>query len=244
MLAVRNLIHKALAPQIFCEDRYRLLRLPAPVTTIPYSSPTAILASLPALRAEILRALDRFAAVPREKWFREVLVCVMTPQSSPYRAEAAMVVLEERGFFAGALSHDEVADILRNSAHYVRFHRVKAARLLRALESRDAVERILDGALPPLEERDQLRRLVLGLGMKEASHALRNIGRRGLAILDRHILRVLLECGLLASVPRSISDARYREIEQIFISFAYDLGESPDVLDLYLWARATGSVFK
>ncbi len=155
-----------------------------------------------------------------------------------------MGVLEERGFFAGALSHDEVADILRNPAHYVRFHRVKAARLLRALESRDAVERILDGALPPLEERDQLRRLVLGLGMKEASHALRNIGRRGLAILDRHILRVLLECGLLASVPRSISDARYREIEQIFISFACDLGESPDLLDLYLWARATGSVFK
>ena len=203
-----------------------------------------IFSGLAGMRPQLSEALSQFARVPETFWFREVLLCLLTPQSSPYHAEAAMVKLEQRGFFGGGVSEDEVAEILRTPAQYVRFHRVKAARLMRALEQRDEIEQLLSSGFSPREERDRLRGLVLGLGMKESSHALRNIGRCGLAILDRHILRALCDCGMLAEMPSSISDRRYRELESLFLSLADQLQESPDILDLYLWARATGSVFK
>lgn len=222
------------------------MRLLAPSPS-PVSSPhlcADIFADLCEMRGDLCEALSQFARIPPSMWFREVLLCILTPQSSPYHAEAAMVQLEERGFFCGGLSEDEVAEVLRTPAQYVRFHRVKAVRLLRAREQRDAIDQLLSLGLSPREERDKLRALVCGLGMKEASHALRNIGRCGLAILDRHILRALCDCGMLSEMPRSISDRRYRELESLFLSLADQLQESPDILDLYLWARATGSVFK
>ena len=49
--------------------------------------------------------------------------------------------------------------------------------------------------------------------MKESSHFLRNIGYRGYAILDKHILRGLHELGVIDEPARPSSPARYREIE-------------------------------
>lgn len=155
-----------------------------------------------------------------------------------------MCLLEKQGFFAGALEVAQVASILRTPESYIRFHNVKARRLVTALAIREDVESLLSAGLSPHEERDRLRALVSGLGMKEASHALRNIGRRGLTILDRHILRVMHEFALIDAIPTSLSDARYRVLEELFLSFCHQVGESPDVLDLYFWARATGGVFK
>src|SRR5262245_1813493 len=40
---------------------------------------------------------------------------------------------------------------------------------------------------------------IKGIGYKEASHYLRNIGYRGYAILDKHILRALSELGVIDS---------------------------------------------
>jgi len=212
---------------------------------IPDAQPIPdIFAHLNEMRPQLCEVLSQFAQVPKTAWFREVLLCLLTPQSSPYHAEAAMVKLQEMGFFCGRLSESEVAQVLRTPAQYVRFHRVKAARLMRALDQRDEIEQLLSAGLGANEERDRLRGLVSGLGMKESSHALRNIGRCGLSILDRHILRALCDCGMLEEMPSSISDGRYREIESLFLLLADKLNESPDVLDLYLWARATGSVFK
>jgi N-glycosylase/DNA lyase len=179
------------------------------------------------MRPQLCEVLSQFAQVPKTAWFREVLLCLLTPQSSPYHAEAAMVKLQEMGFFCGRLSESEVAEVLRTPAQYVRFHRVKASRLMRALNQRDEIEQLLSAGLGANEERDRLRGLVSGL-----------------AILDRHILRALCDCGMLEEMPSSISDRRYREIESLFLLLADKLNESPDVLDLYLWARATGSVFK
>lgn len=152
--------------------------------------------------------------------------------------------LEEQGFFVSTLDEVRIASVLREPESYIRFHNVKARRLVSALAIRNEVESLLTAGLSPREERDRLRQMVPGLGMKEASHALRNIGRRGLTILDRHILRVICELGLLDAVPSSLSDARYCAIEELFLSFCRTIGESPDVLDLYFWARATGEVFK
>ena len=85
---------------------------------------------------------------------------------------------------------------------------------------------------------------IMGLGYKEASHFLRNIGFRGYAILDKHILRSLYEFGVLDSSKPPTTKNRYIETENKFKEFANQLGIQLDELDLLLWSEKTGEILK
>ena len=80
-----------------------------------------------------------------------------------------------------------------------------------------------------------------GLGWKEASHFLRNIGYRDLAILDRHILRNLRRHRIIRTLPKTLTPSRYRAIEGKFRAFAGAIGIPMDELDLLFWSRETGA---
>ena len=103
---------------------------------------------------------------------------------------------------------------------------------------------MLDRGLDPQEERLWLVHNVKGLGWKESSHFLRNIGRKNLAILDRHILRNLTRHRVLRAFPRTLTPRHYAKIEQQFLSFAARLGITIDELDLLFWSRETGEILK
>jgi N-glycosylase/DNA lyase len=98
----------------------------------------------------------------------------------------------------------------------------------------------------PYERRDWLaqERQVKGLGYKEASHFLRNIGVRGHAILDKHVMRCLAEVGVLESSRPPTTRKKYLEIEQQFLEFAKQIRINCDELDLVLWSMKTGEVLK
>lgn len=85
---------------------------------------------------------------------------------------------------------------------------------------------------------------IKGLGYKEASHYLRNIGFRGYAILDKHILRCMSELGLIADPKPPSGRRRYLEVESIYHRFARDVEIDPDELDLVLWSMKTGKILK
>lgn len=85
---------------------------------------------------------------------------------------------------------------------------------------------------------------IKGLGFKESSHFLRNIGVFGLAILDKHILRTLHEYGYISNVPKSLNKKQYIEIEQKFILFSEELNINMDELDLLLWSIKNGEILK
>ena len=85
---------------------------------------------------------------------------------------------------------------------------------------------------------------VAGIGMKEASHFLRNVGFRGYAILDKHILRGLHELGVLDAPAPPSRPERYREIEARLLAYAKEIGLDPDELDLLLWSERTGEILK
>ena len=85
---------------------------------------------------------------------------------------------------------------------------------------------------------------IKGLGYKEASHFLRNIGFRGYAILDKHIINSLREMGVITKKLRPTTRAGYLEIEQRLARFAEELGIDMDHLDLLLWSRKTGEILK
>ncbi|MFN2595627.1 MAG: N-glycosylase [Pyrinomonadaceae bacterium] len=104
----------------------------------------------------------------------------------------------------------------------------------------------LESFADPIERRDWLARTrgIKGLGYKESSHFLRNVGYRGYAILDKHILRCLAELGVVASPDPPATRARYLDTEERLRRFARDARINFDELDLVLWSMKTGEILK
>ncbi|MBP6821851.1 MAG: N-glycosylase/DNA lyase [Acidobacteria bacterium] len=85
---------------------------------------------------------------------------------------------------------------------------------------------------------------IKGIGYKEASHYLRNIGYRGYAILDKHILRTLHDCGVIESPNPPSTKKKYLAVEEQMRNFAAELRINFDELDLLLWSNKTGEILK
>ncbi len=97
-----------------------------------------------------------------------------------------------------------------------------------------------------LERRDWLvkEKGIKGLGYKEASHYLRNIGFKGYAILDKHVLRSMAELKIIDDPKPPNTRSRYLKYEQLLKKFADQLGIDFDEMDLVLWSMKTGEILK
>ena len=98
----------------------------------------------------------------------------------------------------------------------------------------------------PLERRDWLAKEpgIKGLGYKESSHFLRNVGFKGYGILDKHVMRCLAEVGVVDSAKPATTRWKYLETETAMREFAKDVGIDFDELDLVLWSMKTGEILK
>ena len=185
--------------------------------------------------------LAEFGAIRPERYFYELAYCLLTPQSSAVHAAAAVETLEKADFLHGQA---EAAGVLRRKSSYIRFHNTKARRLAEARTRHDEIVAALSNGASGEELRIWLIRNVKGLGWKEASHFLRNIGYRNLAILDRHILKNLRKHGVIRTIPASLTPRKYLTIERRFRKFATAIGITIDELDLLFWSMETGEILK
>ncbi|MFQ5908987.1 MAG: N-glycosylase/DNA lyase [Thermoplasmata archaeon] len=182
-----------------------------------------------------------------EDLFAELTFCLCAVQTSARVSDRTTHRLRERGLLRRG-SRNQVRDVLRGG--YVRFHENKARWIVAArrrfMEPHPRMRQDLaERAHAPSVLRDWLEREVLGLGPKEASHFLRNIGLgENLAILDRHILHNLTEVGVLDDLPTSLTRSRYLAIEGNLQAFCARVGIPLGHMDLLLWAKETGFVFK
>jgi N-glycosylase/DNA lyase len=197
------------------------------------------------LKDVIEQRLEEFRRVDKSdgyRLFEELVFCILTPQTSARRADSAVRELSERGLLKAGRSR-EIYTVLRRWG--VRFPSNKARYIVqnrRKLEGGLALPRILGADAHAT--REVLVREVWGMGYKEASHFLRNIGYEGLAIIDRHILRGLLRIGVLESEVDVSSRSRYLFVEERFMEAARIVGVPPEALDLLLWYQGTGEIFK
>jgi len=177
--------------------------------------------------------------------FIELAFCLFTPQSGARRCWRAVETLLDRGLiFAGAFGD------IQPHLNIVRFRNNKTRYLLHAREQfmgcygrsiRSCLEK-QDGII---NKRKWLVDNVKGIGYKEASHFLRNIGLgEDIAILDRHILKNLVRLGIIDEVPASMSFSRYHEVEDRLRRFAHDIHIPLEHLDFVLWYSEAGEVFK
>lgn len=96
------------------------------------------------------------------------------------------------------------------------------------------------------ERRDWLvkEKGIKGLGYKEASHFLRNVGFRGYAILDKHILRSMAELKIIPEPKPPKTRKEYLSIEDKLKHLTHSLCIDFDELDLVLWSMKTGVILK
>ncbi len=108
------------------------------------------------------------------------------------------------------------------------------------------LKQILKREKDPIHRRDLLAKNkdIKGIGYKEASHFLRNIGFRGYAIIDKHILNSMLNYGLITNTKPPTGRLRYLELESTLKSFASSININIDELDLLLWSGKTGKILK
>ena len=85
---------------------------------------------------------------------------------------------------------------------------------------------------------------IKGLGYKEASHYLRNIGFTGYAILDKHVLNCLAELKIIDEAKPPNTRARYLMFEDRMKSLSCETGIDFDELDLVLWSMKTDMILK
>lgn len=192
-------------------------------------------------RKEIRERLADFARVPAKDYFYELAYCILTPQSSAEHAEMAIRLLRERDFLHRRI---DPVSILSKRTSYIRFHNAKSSYLI-------ALKKKFPEIAPRLSDRESgyavrlwLATRVKGLGWKEASHFLRNIGYSELAILDRHILRNLVRLGVIGRIPKTLTMKRYERIEKKFRRFSSRVAIAMDELDLLFWSMETGIILK
>ena len=207
----------------------------------PYLHIEELQAEFSRRKSAIRRRIVEFASVKPSEYFYELVYCLLTPQSSADHAGKAVVKLR-----AARLLEREIgaASILREKDSYIRFHNTKANHLAEAKAGFPEILSALSNGRSSVELREWLEKNVKGLGWKEASHFLRNIGYRDLAILDRHILKNLKRHGVIRSIPKTLTPKRYLAIERKFREFSRAVGVTVDELDLLFWSRETGEILK
>lgn len=197
---------------------------------------------------EIKNKLQGFKEVSNqsdEGVFAELAFCICTPQSKAIAAWGAIAALAKNGYlFRGN------EKLIRPFLNVVRFADSKAKYIVEAREfftknGKLQIKEKIKSFSDVLKLRDWLAENVKGLGMKESSHFLRNVGLGGdISILDVHILKNLKEYGVIEEIPETLTKKVYLEIEDKMRDFAKLVKIPLDELDLLFWSEETGVIFK
>jgi N-glycosylase/DNA lyase len=179
--------------------------------------------------------------------FQELCFCTCTPQNDAHRAWDAVCALTKTGTLATG-TEAEIAKSLR--AGGVRFHNNKAHFIVENRahfypDVRRALDALRAACTDDLTFRNTLAATMRGWGLKEASHFMRNVGAgSSLCILDRHILRCLVQEGVLSAYPPTLTKSVYLAIEQKMLAFARSEHIPADALDFLFWYEEKGELFK
>ena len=184
-----------------------------------------------------LKDFDSIDKNDKSKLYEELAFCFLTPQSKAKSADIAIrSLLENNLLFSGKAS--EIEQHLKG----IRFHITKSKRLE---ESRPIFDTFNFDFSNIHLLRENIANSFKGIGMKESSHFLRNIGfGKDIAILDRHILKNLKRVGVINEIPKTISRKKYLEMEDKMSNFCNKIGISMAELDLLFWSEETGEILK
>jgi len=209
--------------------------------------PKELLSAYKKKKTDIKKRLKDFRSVWKKSdkaIFSELCFCICTPQSKAVYCDRSISGLTKTGIlYTGNLAQ------IRDGLKAVRFPNNKARYILEARNlfsssgSLKVKEKIDEGNI--FETRRWFVKNVKGLGFKESSHFLRNIGFGAeLSILDVHILKNMLRYGVITERPKSMTGKQYLYLEDELKNFSRKINIPLDELDLLFWSAETGEIFK
>ncbi len=165
---------------------------------------------------------------PRDKkeTFRELCFCILAANTS---SRMAMRVMDSVGNVIFSGTEEDIREKLHNLR--CRFYNKRAEYIFLARN------------VPLSFDREYLADHIKGFGFKESSHFLRNMGHSGYAILDKHVLRAMVEFGVIKKIPH-MSRKNYVLLEKKLRRFAQNIDIDMDELDFVLWSRKSGEILK
>ncbi|OGB84605.1 hypothetical protein A3F66_06450 [candidate division TM6 bacterium RIFCSPHIGHO2_12_FULL_32_22] len=170
-----------------------------------------------------------------DEWFSELCFCILTANSKAQNAINIKNEIGSDGF--KSYSQEKITEIIRQNKH--RFHNNKAKYIVTARKFIDIKNILRDFKTGP-EAREFIAQNIKGLGFKEASHFLRNVGYCDVAIIDRHILKFMYATKMIDRIPKVVTKKLYLEFEGILKEITSNLAR----LDLVIWQHVTGKVLK
>ena len=176
-----------------------------------------------------MRALRKIGRGSDDDVFKELCFCILTAN---YNAVGGLKIQDAVGDGFLTLSESRLAKKLAELGH--RYPNVRAKYIVEARKHK----KNLRG-----KDREWMVKNIKGLGYKEASHFLRNIGNNDYAIIDFHIVDLLVDRDLLER-PKTMTKRRYIEIENVLKEVSKRSEMSLGELDFYLWHMETGKVLK
>jgi N-glycosylase/DNA lyase len=195
------------------------------------------------IKLVIEKKLNEFLSFQKKgnkEWFSELCFCLLTANTS---ALLGLRIQKELGYkgFTEFDNEEELALRLKNVRY--RFYNRRAHFIALANKYKN-IKSIIANINDPFERREWLVKNIKGLGYKESSHFLRNVGFNDYAILDKHILRLMKENGFIETIPKSISKKDYLKFEKILENISKQVDMSQGEMDLYLWYTKTGKILK
>ncbi|HQE06114.1 MAG TPA: hypothetical protein PLJ57_07585 [Tepidanaerobacteraceae bacterium] len=176
---------------------------------------------------------------------RELVACILSSQVRYEMARMALECIEASGLLSddwwGSRDNKFEIQVYRILASLgYRFPKIRAFQLNKArnaIVNKSLLVMICNGE-EPKDIRKYLVNEFSGLGPKQASMFLRNIGiSNDLAILDNHVIRYMRLQNLLYNNRYNTSTLpAYERVEKIIIDYADKLGFPVGCLDLAIWA--------
>ncbi|MEM2686667.1 MAG: N-glycosylase/DNA lyase [Candidatus Bathyarchaeia archaeon] len=170
--------------------------------------------------------------------FKELCFCILTANFNAERSIEIQKKIDD-GFLTLPIS--QLTEELRKLGH--RYPQTRARYIVEARRYADSLKDVISRFKDSSLLREWLTKNIKGIGFKEASHFLRNIGYSDLAIIDFHIINILSKYGL-TDRPKTMTKKKYLEIESILRKIAKLSDISLAELDLFLWYLETGKVLK
>jgi len=170
--------------------------------------------------------------------FKELCFCILTAN---FNAEKCIKIQKEIADEFLTLNESQLTKKLEYFCH--RYPSARAKYIIEARKYKDSLKDIINSFSDENKLREWLVKNIKGIGYKETSHFLRNIGYTNFAIIDFHIIDLLARYNLIKKL-KSLTKRKYFEIENILKEIAKKLNLNLAELDLYLWYMETGKILK
>ncbi|MBY9020931.1 MAG: N-glycosylase/DNA lyase [Candidatus Lokiarchaeota archaeon] len=189
----------------------------------------------------ISERIKEFAEVKKlgiDKIFKELCFCILTANCA---AKSCIEVQKRINLGFLEYSEEELSEKLKEYGY--RFPNIRTKYIVEARNHILEINQKINSSMDEKILRDWLAKTIKGLGYKEASHFLRNIGFKNIAIIDFHIIDILEKFGIIQK-PKTLTKKKYMEIEQVLKEIGECVDLSLDELDMYLWYMETKEVLK